>query len=169
MPLSILSTPFVANTLPCEPSTYLQAAAHPEWLAAMALEFQALMDNRTWILCPWPPNRTIIKNKWVYKLKQKVDGTIDRFKSRLVAKGFQQSDGIDYTETFNPVIKPTTVRLILALAFAFNWPLKQLDVSNAFLHGILTETVFMEQPQGFVNSSFPDYVCKLNKSLYGLK
>jgi hypothetical protein len=135
---------FVANTLPREPSTYLQAAAHPEWLAAIALEFQALMYNRTWTLCPRPPHRTIIKNKWVYKLKQKADGSIDRFKARLVAKGFQQRDGIDYTETFIPVIKPATVCLILALALAFNWPLKQLDLSNAFLHGVLTETVFME-------------------------
>jgi len=160
---------FVATTLPRKPTTYRQAAAHPEWLAAMTLEFQALIDNNTWTLCPRPPHRTIIKNKWVYKLKQKADGSLDRYKARLVAKGFQQRDGIDYTETFSPVIKPATVRIVLALALTFDWPLIQLDVSNAFLHGVLTETVFMEQPPGFVHPSFPDYVCKLSKSLYGLK
>jgi hypothetical protein len=132
-------------------------------------EYQALLDNQTWTLCPRPPNRNIIKSKWVYKLKQKPDGTIDKYKARLVAKGFQQRDGIDYHETFSPVIKPATVRLILALALNFNWPLKQLDVSNAFLHGVLTEEVFMEQPQGFVHPKFQNHVCKLGKSLYGLK
>jgi hypothetical protein len=105
----------------------------------------------------------------VYKLKQKADETIDRYKAHLVAKGFQQRDGIDCNETFSHVIKPATVRLILALALNFNWPFKQLDVSNAFLHGVLTEEVFMEQPQGFVNSQFPNHVCKLGKPLYGLK
>ena len=80
----------------------------------------------------------------MYKLKQNSDGTIDRYKACLVAKGFQQRDGLDYTETFSPVIKPATVQLVLALALNFNWPLKQLDMSNAFLHGVLTEEVFME-------------------------
>jgi hypothetical protein len=101
------------------------------------------MDNQTWTLSPQPHNRTIIKNKWVYKLKQKAEGTIDCYKAQLVAKGFQQRDGIDYKETFSPVIKPGIVRLILFLALAFNWPLKQLDMSNAFLHGVLTETIFL--------------------------
>jgi hypothetical protein len=159
----------LATTLPREPTSYKQAASNPKWHAAMESEFQALLDNHTWTLCPRPPHRNIIKKKWVYKLKQKVDGTIDRYKARLVAKGFQQQDGIDYTETFSPVIKPATIRLILALALNFNWPLKQLDVSNAFLHGVLTEEVFMEQPQGFVHPQFPNHVCKLGKSLYDLK
>jgi hypothetical protein len=135
----------------------------------MEFEFQALLDNHTWTLCSRPLHLNIIKNKWVYKLKQNTDGTIDRYKARLVAKGFQQRDGIDYNETFSLVIKPATIRLILALALNFNWPLKQLDVSNAFLHGVLTEEVFMEQPQGFVHLDFPNHVCKLAKSLYGLK
>jgi hypothetical protein len=94
---------------------------------------------------------------------------VDRFKARLVAKGFDQQCGIDYNETFSPVIKPFTIRVILCLAIHYNWSIRQLDISNAFLHGYLGETVFMEQPQGFVDKEYPHYVCKLQKSLYGLK
>jgi transposase InsO family protein len=100
---------FIVAALPREPTTYNQAASNPKWLAAMEQEFQALLENQTWTLCLRPRNHNIIKNKWVYKLKQNLDGTIDRYKARLVAKGFQQRDGIDYTETFSPVIKPATM------------------------------------------------------------
>jgi hypothetical protein len=111
----------------------------------------------------------IIRNKWVNKLKQKPDSTNDRYKARLVAKGFEQRNGIDYAETFSPVIKLATVRLLLTLDLQFVWPLKQVDVSNAFLHGSLTEEVFMEQPPGFVDPKFPNHVYKLHKALYRLK
>ena len=108
----------------------------------MNQEFHALLENNTWTLCPIPRHRHIIKNNWVYKLKQNFDGTIDRYKARLVAKGFHQRDGLDYTETFSPVIKPATVRLVLALALNLNGSLKQLDVSNAFLQRVFTEEVW---------------------------
>jgi hypothetical protein len=105
----------------------------------------------------------------VYKIKRTPEGQIDRYKARLMAKGFDQQYGIDYFETFSPVIKPSTIRVVLSLAVAFNWPIKQLDVSNAFLHGFLDEEVYMEQPQGFIDESRPEYICRLHKSLYGLK
>ena len=101
--------------------------------------------------------------------KLHADGSLDRYKARWVLRGFTQRPGLDYDETFSPVVKPVTVRVILSLALSQNWPIHQLDVKNAFLHGTLTETVYCVQPSGFVDSSRPDMVCRLNKSLYGLK
>uniref|UniRef100_A0A2N9FCV6 Integrase catalytic domain-containing protein n=1 Tax=Fagus sylvatica TaxID=28930 RepID=A0A2N9FCV6_FAGSY len=123
----------------------------------------------TWSLVPPPQHHNIVGCKWVYKLKTHSDGSIARYKARLVAKGFHQQQGIDFDETFSPVIKPPTVRMILSLAVSLNWPLRQLDVSNAFLHGILKEEVYMSQPQGYISAQHPDYVCRLYKSIYGLK
>lgn len=135
----------------------------------MQLEFNALIANKTWTLCPRPFDKYVIRNKGVFKLKQKADGTIDRYKARLVAKGFEQEHGIDFHETFSPVIKPATIRLVLALAVYHNWVIQQLDISKAFLHGYLEEEVFMKQPKGFEDNNFPSHVCRLHKSLYRLK
>ena len=132
-------------------------------------EYNALKAQGTWKLVPPPPDRSIIGSKWVYKIKKNPDGNVSRYKARLVAQGFSQEQGLDYSETFSPVVRHTTVRLILSLASIYMWELKQLDIKNAFLHGELQEEVYMKQPQGFVDSSHPEYVCKLIKSLYGLK
>jgi hypothetical protein len=151
-----------------EPTCFIQASKSPEWNKAMLVEYEALLANNTWTLCPIPPHRRIIHNKWVFQLKQNPDGSIECHKARLVAKGFDQH-GVDYIETFSPVIKPATVRVLLALAVQFQWPIQQLDISNAFLHGHIQEEVFMDQPQGFIHPDFPHHVCKLNKAIYGLK
>jgi hypothetical protein len=135
----------------------------------MTSEFQALLSNQTWSLCPCPLHQNVVCNKWVFKIKQNSDGSIKRYKAHLVVKGFDQHSGIDYHDTFSLVIKPATIRLLLALAVQFDWKIKQLDVSNAFLHDFLDEDVYIEQPQGFVNPKFPNYVCKLHKALYGVK
>ncbi|XP_016649007.1 PREDICTED: uncharacterized mitochondrial protein AtMg00810-like [Prunus mume] len=136
----------------------------------MREEIEALHAQGTWDLVPLPAHKNLVGCKWVYRIKKNADGSIARHKARLVAKGFSQEEGIDYYETFSPVVKPTTVRLILALAAQFQWSLRQLDVKKAFLHGVLQEEVYMTQPQGFASKHHPsDFVCRLKKSLYGLK
>ncbi|XP_062173574.1 uncharacterized protein LOC133879040 [Alnus glutinosa] len=142
-----------------EPTSFTKATTNSRWREAMLQEFQALVSNGTWTLCPRPLHHNIVRNKWVYKIKQKPDGSVERFKAGLVARGFEQRCGIDYNETFSPVIKPSTIQIILSLAIQFDWSIHQLDISNAFLHGYLGEEVFMEQPQGFVDKAHPDYVC----------
>jgi histone deacetylase 1/2 len=118
---------------------------------------------------PPSPNKNVIDCKWVYRIKKHADGTVDRYKARLVAKGFKQRYGIDYEDTFSPVIKVATIRLVLSISVSRGWSLRQLDVKNAFLHGVLEEEVYMKQPPGFESSATPNYICKLDKALYGLK
>jgi hypothetical protein len=120
-------------------------------------------------LVPRPPGSNVVTGKWIWTHKRRTDGTLERYKDRWVLRGFTQRPGVDYDETFSPVVKPATVRIVLSLALARSWPVPQLDVKNAFLHGLLTETVYCSQPAGFVDSSCPDMVCRLNRSLYGLK
>jgi histone deacetylase 1/2 len=151
-----------------EPRTVKQAIQDPKWLSAMTEEFQALKRNETWTLVPLPHNRKAIGCKWVFRTKENPDGSINKYKARLVAKGIHQLQGFDFNETFSPVIKPITVRLILSLVVSYKWPLKQLDINNAFLNGLLEEEVYMVQPPGFETTD-SSLVCKLNKALYGLK
>nr|KYP64927.1 Retrovirus-related Pol polyprotein from transposon TNT 1-94 [Cajanus cajan] len=151
-----------------EPKNVKQALKDPKWLEAMKKEYSALLKNNTWTLVQLPPDRNAIGCKWVFRIKENSDGSVNRYKARLVAKGFLQQPGFDFNETFSPVIKPVTIRLILTLAISNHWDIHQLDVNNAFLNGSLNETVYMQQPPGF---EVPDstLVCKSNKALYGLK
>jgi hypothetical protein len=146
---------------------YREAAVHPDWQRAMAEEIAALERTGTWNLVPLPPQVTPITCKWVYKIKTRSDGSIERYKARLVARGFQQEQGRDYDETFAPVTHMTTVRTLLAVASVRQWSISQLDVKNAFLNGELREEVYMQPPPGYF--VLDGMVCRLRRSLYGLK
>ena len=110
----------------------------------MADEVAALRHTKTWVLVPRPPGVNIVGSKWIFKTKYRPDGSVDKHKARLVARGFTQQHDIDYGDTFSPVVKPATVRLVLSLAVSRGWSLRQVDVSNAFLHGFLNEDVYMQ-------------------------
>ena len=132
-------------------------------------EFNALLSNQTWSLVPRHPSMNIVGFKCVYKIKEKPNGSIEQYKAHLIAKGYNQQEGVNFTETFSPVVKPVTIRTVLSLSLTHHWPIRQLDVNNAFLHGVLYEEVYMEQPPGFRDSSHPTHVCRLHKAIYGLK
>lgn len=151
------------------PKSYRGALADPNWREAMNEEYSALIANNTWQLVPRPSGANVVTGKWVYRHKFRPDGSLERYKARWVLRGFTQRPGVDFGETFSPVVKPATIRTVLTIALSQNWPVHQLDVKNAFLHGTLDETVYCVQPSGFVDSTHPDFVCRLNKSLYGLK
>lgn len=142
-----------------ESTSYVEASHHDCWIKATQAELHAFQMNHTWTLTTLPPHKIAIGCRRVYKIKYNVDGSIERHKARLVAKGYTQMEGLDFLDTFSPVAKLTTVRLLLALAALNDWHLKQLDVNNAFLHNELNEEVFMKIPLGlFVDN--PNQVCR---------
>lgn len=150
------------------PSCYNQAMEHGCWQQAMQKELDALAANQTWDVVQCPPSIKPIGSKWVYSVKLRSDGSLERYKARFVALGNHQEYGIDYDETFALVAKITTVRLLLALAASKSWQLRQMDVKNAFLHVDLKEDIYMKLPSSMPISS-PMAGCKLKRSLYGLK
>lgn len=152
------------------PNNVQEALSDPRWKAAMNEEMRSLQENKTWELVKRPGGKKVVGCRWVFTVKYKSNGEIERFKARLVAKGYSQTYGVDYTETFAPVAKINTVRVILSLAANLGWPLQQFDVKNAFLHGELTDEVYMELPPGLmIPEMHSQKVCKLRKTLYGLK
>ncbi|GMI79954.1 hypothetical protein HRI_001664700 [Hibiscus trionum] len=151
------------------PKSYEEAVQNPKWKKAIEEEIEALQKNGTWTITDLPQGKRTVGCKWVFTIKYNSDGTIQRHKARLVAKGFTQTYGIDFKETFAPVAKLNSVRILLSLAVNCDWKLHQLDIKNAFLNGNLEEEVYMEIPSGVKGTGQPQKVCKLAKSLYGLK
>ncbi|CAA7021399.1 unnamed protein product [Microthlaspi erraticum] len=159
--------------LHAEPSSFSQAKKFAEWLEAMNEELIALEKSGTWEICSLPDDKHAIGCRWVYKTKLNADGSLERYKARLVAKGYTQREGVYFVDTFSPVATMTTVKTLLVVAAAKRWSLTQLDISNAFLNGDLDEEIYMTLPPGYTckngESLPPNAVCRLKKSLYGLK
>ena len=155
-----------------EPTTYAEAMESPNselWLEAMRSELKSMDDNQVWNLVDLPDGVRAIECKWIFKKKTDMDGNVTVHKARLVAKGYRQVQGVDYDETYSPVAMPKSIRIILAIAAYFDYEIWQMDVKTAFLNGNLTEDVYMTQPEGFVDPKKSSMVCKLQRSIYGLR
>ncbi|MCI12639.1 copia-type polyprotein, partial [Trifolium medium] len=150
-----------------DPSNYNEAVKSDVWRIAMDQEIESIEKNDTWELVTLPKDARKIGVKWIYKTKYNEKGEVEKYKARLVAKGYSQQHGIDYNEVFAPVARWDTIRTILSHAASQNWPVYQLDVKSAFLHGDLVEDVYVEQPLGYNHAQ--NKVYKLKKALYGLK
>jgi hypothetical protein len=153
----------------CEPDNYEEAQQNPSWQKAMEEEIFMIEKNKTWELVDRPEDKNIIGVKWIFRTKLNADSSINKFKARLVVKGYAQVYGVDYSDIFAPVARMDTIRLLLAVAAHRNWKVFQLDVKSAFLNGVLQEEIYVEQPAGFVVQGKADKVYLLKKALYGLK
>lgn len=163
---------FITYVLESEPQTYKEAMSSSDsssWKEAVNSEIESILINRTWELVDLPPGIKPIGCKWIFKKKMKPDGTIDKYKARLVAKGYRQKEGIDFFDTYSPVTRITSIRMLIAIAAIYNLEIHQMDVKTAFLNGDLEEEIYMEQPEGFLSKGNETKVCRLVKSLYGLK
>ncbi|GJY51077.1 retrovirus-related pol polyprotein from transposon TNT 1-94 [Tanacetum coccineum] len=163
---------FVSFMVENEPTSYREAVTSSEgqqWREAIKSEIESILQNHTWELVDLPPGCKPLGYKWIFKKKMKADGTIDKYKARLVIKGFRQREGLDYFDTYSPVTRITSIRMILAIAALRNLEVHQMDVKTAFLNGDLEEEIYMNQPEGFIAPGQEGKVCRLVKSLYGLK
>ncbi|GJV75369.1 retrovirus-related pol polyprotein from transposon TNT 1-94 [Tanacetum coccineum] len=152
-----------------EPKNVNEALGDESWIVAMQEELNQFVANDVWELVPQPRNMTIIGTKWVFRNKLDENGVVSRNKARLVAQGYNQQEGIDYDETYAPVARLESIRILLAYACALDFKLFQMDVKSAFLNGFINEEVYVAQPPGFIDFEKPDHVYKLKKALYGLK
>ncbi|GJY30641.1 retrovirus-related pol polyprotein from transposon TNT 1-94 [Tanacetum coccineum] len=152
-----------------EPKNVKEAIQDESWTMAMQEELNQFKTNNVWSLVPPPDNQTIIGTKWVFKNKLDENGVVSRNKARLVAQGYNQQEGIDFDETYAPVARLESIRILLAYACAHDFKLFQMDVKSAFLNGFINEEVYVAQPPGFVDFEKPNHVFKLKKALYGLK
>ena len=155
--------------LPQLPRTVTEDLNHPGWNGSMGEEIDTCHETNTWSLVPLPSGDKQISSGWVHKVKLNADGTLQKLRSRLVARGNEQTEGVNFLETYSPVARTTTVRIVLHFAVVNRWDIRQLDVKNDFLHGDLNETVYMKQPPRYEDKEHPDYVCLLHKAIYGLK
>jgi hypothetical protein len=152
-----------------DPSSYKEAVSQQVWRDSMAKKYSSIMRNDVWQIVPKPEGKSVIGSRWVYKIKQGVDGSVEKCKARFVAKGFSQVEGIDYDETFVPIARYSSVRVILAISAPMGWKVHQMDVKTAFLNKVVEEEIYVEQPEGFETFNRDTHVCKLKRALSGLK
>ncbi|PHU05794.1 hypothetical protein BC332_26616 [Capsicum chinense] len=163
---------FVTFLLENEPQTFKEAMSSSDsffWKEAVNSEIDSILSNHTWELVDLPPGNKPLGSKWIFKRKMKTNGTIDKYKARLVVKGFKQKEDLGCFDTYSPVTRITSIRMLIALAAVYGLEIHQMDVKTAFLNGELEEEIYMEQPEGFVVPGKENKVCQLIKSLYGLK
>ena len=152
-----------------EPRNVKDALENEIWIEAMNEEIEKIEKNITWTLVPRPKDKNVIGTKWVFRNTLNEEGQVLRNKARLVCKGYSQEEGVDYGETFSPVVRLEGVRTLLAYATHKGFKVYQMDVKSTFLNGILDEEVYIEKPEGFIDLDKKDMVCKLHKTLYGIK
>lgn len=159
----------MSNIIQVEPCTFQEAVKAQVWKDAMAEEYESIIHNDIWELVPKPQGKSVVSSKWLHKIKHVVNGSIEKFKARFVARGFSHKEGIDYDEICAPVFHYTILWSIVALVASRGWPLHQMNEKIAFLHDFIKEEVFVEQPQGFEVHGQKTHVFRLKKALYGLK
>jgi hypothetical protein len=152
-----------------EPTTFEEAVQKKQWKEAMTKEHESIMKNDVWEIVPRPKEKLVVTSIWVYNIKHATDGSVEKYKSRFIARGFSQKEGEDYDKTFSPVARYTSIRAIMSLAASMGWSLHKMDVKKTFLNGEIEEEVYIEQPQGFEVHSRDTHACRLKKSLYVLK
>ena len=167
-----LGDDFYTYLIENEPSSYFEAISSPDallWKDAIKIELDSILKNKTWELVDLPSGAKPIGYKWIFKRKYFPDGSIEKYKVRLVAKGFSQKQNIDYFDTFSPITRISSIRILISLASIHKLFIHKMDVKKAFLNGDLDEEIYMLQPEGCITPGKEHKVCKLNKSLYGLK
>jgi hypothetical protein len=158
----------MCDLLEKNPTFFEEAIQKKEWADALTKEYQSIINNYVWEIVPRPKSKDVVSSKWLFKIKHVVDGSLEKYKARFVARGFSQKEGIDYEETFFHVALYTSIRTIIALAAKMKWKLHQMDVKTTFLNGVIEEEVYIEQPQGFEVKDRKTHVYKLKKPLYRL-
>jgi hypothetical protein len=157
------------NIRESEPSTFEEATGRHVWRDAMMEEYNSIMKNDVWEIVPRPEGKSVVISRLLYKLKFATDGNIEKYKSRFVARGFSQVEGVDYDETFAPIARYTSINSVIYIAAEMGWKIHQMDVKTAFLNGLIQNEVYIEQPLGFEVHGRDSHVCRLKKALYGLK
>lgn len=159
----------VGECVETDPSSFEEAVQKSIWVDVMVEEYDSIVRNSVWDVVPRPENKSVVSSRWLYKVKQVADGSVEKHKSRFVARGFSQVEGIDYDETFALVARYSSIRSILALLAQMGWKIHQMDVKTAFLNGQIEEEVYIEQLKGFETFDHESHVCRLKRALYGLK